>query len=161
MKLESLKDKPATKEDIGKTVYSADGQELKIVDAYEDCCLLCPDGTILIIDDDIEPKWVFWQKPMIISEGDWESKKDSIKCMSNTFDEICDVLGIKPDGDPQKIIEAIEKLIKSVKHNNEMFTSFHNDIVVCLGMDKKLAELDPQNIYNTISELKSKIELNK
>lgn len=63
-KLISLAEKPVTKEDIGKILYSTTGREIiikqQIVDVLED------------IDIDMLPQW-FWSKPVTISEEEYEA----------------------------------------------------------------------------------------
>lgn len=50
--------------------------------------------------------------------------------------------------------DELQKAEKAVKHSTEMFKSFHNDIVKVLGIDKDLADQDPQYIYEAINALK-------
>jgi len=76
-KLVSLQDKPATKEDVGKVVYYANGVPCKITQ-----CMFTDE---ILVDEaaqddyDFHPADYYWQKPKIINEQSHEEMKQLIK----------------------------------------------------------------------------------
>lgn len=79
MKLESLKDRPATKEDIGKIVYDDKAFKFKILATFGKG----DPQTIIDLEDEngdrntFRTRHFYWQKPILISEAEYEELKAS------------------------------------------------------------------------------------
>jgi hypothetical protein len=67
MKLESLKDKPATEKDIGKTIYHSNGEP----------CFL--HGTLDLKHVNNFKDSFYWQKPILVSEDEIRALAEAIR----------------------------------------------------------------------------------